>query len=95
MKDDDITLFLNKHIDDFYKELARVYTKTNGYPDNFDKLPKNVQLVLFDMTFNLGASKLVSSFPDFNTSLKAGDWKKAATECNRPDVSPARNQYVK
>ena len=95
MKDADINLLLNKHIDSFYNELTRIYNKTNGYTEDFDKLPRNVQLVLFDMIFNLGASKIVNSFPNFNTSLKAGDWKKAATECNRPDVSPARNQYVK
>ena len=95
MKDADIMLLLDKHIDEFHKELAHIYTKANGYTDDFDKLPKNVQLALFDMIFNLGASKILSSFPNFNKSLKAGDWKKAAAESNRPDVSPARNQYVK
>ena len=47
------------------------------------------------MIFNLGATKITRSFPNFNTALKAKDWKKAATESNRPDVNLARNQYVK
>lgn len=95
MKDTDINLLLDKHINSFYKELSNIYKKANGYPDDFDKLHKNVQLALFDMIFNLGATKIISSFPNFNKALKASDWKKAATESNRPDVSPARNQYVK
>lgn len=95
MKDADITTLLDKHIDSFYKELIHIFKKTNGYPEDFDKLHDNVQLALFDMIFNLGASKIVTKFPSFNKALKAGDWKKAATESNRPDVSAARNQYVK
>lgn len=95
MKDADINLLLDKHINSFYRELSNIYKKTNGYPDDFDKLHKNVQLALFDMIFNLGATKIISSFPSFNKALKANDWKKAAIESNRPDVSPTRNQYVK
>lgn len=95
MKDSDIELLLNKHIDSFYKELVVIYTKTNGYTENFDSFHKNIQLALFDMIFNLGAHKIVHTFPNFNVALKAGDWKRAGVESNRPDVSPARNQYVR
>jgi len=95
IKDSDINLQRDKHINSFYNELTTLYKKSNGYTDDFDKLHKNVQLALFDMIFNLGASKIISSFPSFNKALKAGDWKKAATESNRPDVNAARNQYVK
>jgi len=95
MKDADINLILDKHIDSFYKELSNIFNKAKGYPENFDQLHKNVQQALFDMIFNLGATKIVNTFPSFNAALKNSDWKKAATESNRPDVSPARNQYVK
>ncbi len=95
MKDSDINTQKSKHINSFYTELTNIYKKSNGYPDDFDKLHKNVQLALFDMIFNLGATKITGSFPGFNKALKAGDWKKAATESNRPDVNVARNQYVK
>lgn len=95
MKDTDIDLLLDKHIVNFHKELGNIYKKANGYTSDFDQMHQNLQLVLFDMIFNLGANKIVSSFPKFNAALKAGDWKKAASESNRPDVSPARNLYVK
>jgi GH24 family phage-related lysozyme (muramidase) len=95
MKDIDINTQREKHINSFYTELTRIYKKSKGYSDDFDKLHKNVQLALFDMIFNLGATKITGSFPSFNKALKAEDWKKAATESNRPDVNLARNQYVK
>lgn len=95
MKDTDIELLLNKHIDSFYRELTVIYTTTNGYRENFDSFHKNIQLALFDMIFNLGAHKIVHKFPSFNAALKARDWHRAAVESNRPDVSAARNQYVR
>lgn len=95
MKDADIDKQRDNHIQNFYSELCAIFNKRNGYPDEFDNLPKNVQLALFDMIFNLGAVKIVRLFPNFNLALKAGDWKRAAIESNRPDVSPARNQYVR
>jgi GH24 family phage-related lysozyme (muramidase) len=95
MRSEHINQLLDRHIDSFYKELTNIYKKSNGYIDDFDNLHSNVQLALFDMIFNLGASKIVNVFPSFDTAIKKGDWKKAASEANRPDVSSARNQYVK
>jgi GH24 family phage-related lysozyme (muramidase) len=95
IKDSDITTQLNKHIASFYQELTNIYKKSSGYPDDFDKLPKNVQIALFDMIFNLGAHKIVNVFTSFDKAVKAGDWKKASQECNRPQLDPARNNYVK
>jgi GH24 family phage-related lysozyme (muramidase) len=95
MKDSDINKLRDKHIASFYKELTNIYTKANGYPEEFDSFHKNVQLALFDMIFNLGATKIVNVFTDFDKAIKAGDWKKAASESNRTDVNAARNQYVK
>lgn len=95
MKDADINQLLDRHIDNFYKELSNIFKKANGYSDDFDKFHKNVQLALFDMIFNLGATKIMNGFPNFNKALKVSDWKKASTESSRSDVSPTRNQYVK
>jgi len=95
MKDTDITAQLNKHIDSFYKELSITYTKAKGYPDDFDKLDKDVQAALFDMIFNLGATKLTKVFSKFDNAIKAGNWKLAAAESNRPQIDPRRNDYVK
>lgn len=95
MKEIDINSQRDNHINSFYSELCSVYKKSNGYTADFDNLHKNIQLALFDMIFNLGATKLVNIFKKFNSALKDGDWQKAATESNRPDVNSARNQYVK
>ncbi|EPF7652954.1 hypothetical protein ACXLRA_003135 [Vibrio vulnificus] len=95
MKEIDINSQRDNHISSFYSELSSIYKKSNGYTDDFDNFHKNIQLALFDMIFNLGATKLVNVFKKFNSALKDGDWQKAAAESNRPDVNSARNQYVK
>jgi GH24 family phage-related lysozyme (muramidase) len=94
MRDQDIDGLLHKHIDSFYGSLAGAYCKAKGYPKDFDTLPQNVQLALFDMVFNLGATGL-SKFTQFNKSIKDGDWNKAVTQCERVDVGGDRNEYVK
>jgi GH24 family phage-related lysozyme (muramidase) len=85
---------LNEHIASFYGSLTRAYCKANGYPKDFDALPQNVQLALFDMIFNLGPTGL-TKFTQFNKSIKDGNWKNAATQCERIGVSGDRNEYVR
>jgi hypothetical protein len=46
------------------------------------------------MIFNLGVTGL-TTFVQFNKSIKDGDWKKAATQCKRLGVNVDRNEYVK
>ena len=46
------------------------------------------------MIFNLGATKLVNSFPTFNSHIKSADFKKASKECHRLGISDKRNNYV-
>lgn len=94
MTDADVNALLNKHVNEFYGYLRNIYKKSKGYPDDFDDLPKNVRLALFDMIFNLGPNKIVSVFKTFDKHLKEGDWSKAAVASNRPQVSAARNSYV-
>lgn len=65
------------------------------YPE-FDVLPSSVRLALFDMIFNLGATKLRVRYPRMNRAIGEADWNKAAAESNRlPPISPARNAYVR
>lgn len=94
MRDPDIDGLLFAHIDEFHAKLVKAYSKAQGYPKDFDKLPQNVQLALFDLIFNVGPSGL-TKFTQFNKSIKAGDWKKAAEQCERSQVNGARNEYVK
>ena len=94
MKDFDIKFLLNKHIDSFYLELKNIYKKDKGFTKNFDDFDSKVQLALFDMIFNLGATKLVNSFPNFNGAIKNDNFKQAAKQSHRLDISEARNKYV-
>lgn len=46
---------------------------------NFDSLPKGVQEVLVNMSFNLGGPKL-AGFKKMRAAVEAGDWEAAAAE---------------
>ncbi len=95
MKDIDIDTQLKTHISSFYKELTDYYKKTNGFKSDFDNFPINVQIALFDMTFNLGITRLKNTFTKFNNAIQKEDWATAAKQSNRPQVNGIRNAYVK
>lgn len=94
MKDGDINLQRDKHIQSFYKELTAYYTTANGYAKAFDSMPVEVQKALFDMVFNLGITKLKSQYIKFNGFIKSEKWDEAAKQSNRVGISPLRNKYV-
>lgn len=62
---------------------------------SFDTYPMTVQFALLDMAFNLGTNGLVTKFPSFKKAIEAKEWKTAAKESNRPQVSSSRNATVK
>jgi GH24 family phage-related lysozyme (muramidase) len=93
--DDDIEKLLLNHINIFYDELCQLYNRKNGFYRDFDEFPDEVQMALFDMIFNLGMTNLRSAWPKFNGAIKIEDWKTAAAESRRSQVSPARNRYVR
>lgn len=95
MKDADINKLRDSHITTFYSELSGMYTKAKGFTTGFDDMPEEVQKALFDMIFNLGQTKLRTTFTKFNDAIKKEKWDEAAKQCNRPDVNAARNNYVK
>ncbi|WP_043315919.1 hypothetical protein [Microbulbifer sp. HZ11] len=94
MKDSDIEIQRDRHISSFYIELSTLYSTANGYAKNFDSFPDKVQLALFDMIFNIGATKLKKQFIKFNKAIQNENWLAASTESHRPQVSPSRNAYV-
>ncbi len=81
---------VDKHIKIFENDLKRIYGVSE-----FSSYPNNVKLALFDMIFNLGIYKLKDTFPNFNKHMKAKNFKKAAIESNRKDISAERNTYVR
>jgi GH24 family phage-related lysozyme (muramidase) len=83
-----IILLTLDHIKTFREEL------TNLYKD-FDYFPTPAQEALFDMIFNLGATRLSKGFPKFNRAVRDKDWGKAAEECGRRDVQTERNDEIK
>ena len=95
MSDAEISRLRDHHF--FFNDTAttEIYTRRNGYPDDFDDLPELVQMALFDLVFNLGATRLRSVFLNLDRAIRAGDWQRAATEAHRPQVSAARNLYVR
>jgi GH24 family phage-related lysozyme (muramidase) len=54
-----------------------------------------VRLALFDMIFNLGATKLRNSYLAFNRAITKGEWEQAGSECFRKGIQLTRNNYVK
>ena len=95
MRESEINSLRDHHIAEFYGELTRIYSRARGCKSDFDQFPKAVQLALFDMIFNLGAKKLVSTFVQFDRRIREANWSKAAEGCSRTQVSASRNEYVR
>ncbi|WP_159819900.1 hypothetical protein [Colwellia sp. 20A7] len=81
---------VEQHIRTFESELKIIYGASE-----FSSYPNDVKLALFDMIFNLGMPELKDEFPNFNKHMKVRDFKQAAIESNRKDVSAERNTYVR
>ncbi|WP_240457539.1 hypothetical protein [Vibrio neptunius] len=90
LSDQAMISMMEQHIENFENELWAIYGKTN-----FEQLPDNVKLALFDMIFNLGMPKLQNTFVKFNQHIQSGNFRKAAQECRRRGISDKRNQYVR
>jgi len=89
MKKIEVNRLTNKHINNFYNELKKLFP-------SFDDYPTEARLALLDMIFNLGMTKLRNLFPKLNKAVKAKKWAEAAAESRRKSpVSDARNNYVR
>jgi GH24 family phage-related lysozyme (muramidase) len=95
MKDADVDVLTEDHIVEFHGYLRRAFTRQNGYLTEFDDMPENARLALFDMMFNMGPTRFPRPWHQFVAALKRGDWQKAATQSNRPQVNAERNAYVR
>lgn len=65
---------------------------------DFDNLPKNAQLVILDMEYNMGATKFQSEegkWPHFFEAIGKRDWFWAGNESGSPDVQLERNEWRK
>ena len=60
-------------------DLQQCIKELRGIINKFDDLPDKAQLVLIDMCYNLGLSKLLN-FENMLDAIDARDWEKAAEE---------------
>ncbi|MCV6590760.1 MAG: glycoside hydrolase family protein [Marinobacterium sp.] len=79
---------LNQRIREFEQGLKR------NFPE-FDSYPITAQMAMMDMAFNLGVQGLVTKFPSMTRAIRRMDWKAAAKESHRRQVSDSRNAVVK
>lgn len=61
----------------FSQDVERAVSVAKRYTPQLDSLPKNVQLVVVDMTFNLGSLR---NFPALREAINNRDWQSAANE---------------
>jgi len=70
----------DKTIDLMYNHsLTQAWKDINALIPNFNSLPSNVKMVLIDMSFNLGKTRL-SGFKKMLAAVKSGDFQTAADE---------------
>lgn len=77
-------------LDEFLGNLRKIYP-------GFDTFPEDAQVALMDMIYNLGW-KVKTVFVSFTRSIndpKGPDWKKAADQSRRPQLSLERNRDVR
>jgi len=70
----------DKQINDLFNmQLKVAYKDVKRFIPNFDQLPKNVKLVLVDMSFNLGGPRL-GKFKNTKQLIAAGNYQGASRE---------------
>ena len=70
----------DKQINDLFNmQLQVAYKDVKRFMSNFDQLPKNVKLVLVDMSFNLGGPRL-SKFKNTKQLIATGNYRGASKE---------------
>jgi lysozyme len=60
-------------------DIKQCIKELKGIMNRFDDLPEKAQLVLIDMCYNLGLSKLLN-FENMLDAIDAKDWEKASAE---------------
>lgn len=82
---------LQQHLSQFEKELISIFSRKNGFKVPYHDLPQSVQHALLDMAFNLGSHHLSRHWPKLHQAIKQQNWQRAAQECHRKNIQPARN----
>jgi GH24 family phage-related lysozyme (muramidase) len=65
-----------------------------GIP-GYDALPDPAKMALLDMGYNLGTTKLLTTYPHLLAAIAAGDWTGAAAQSARGGIGATRNAWTK
>lgn len=84
----DIDQLLTADLSDAERQISAHFAK-------YAEFPQAAKAGLVDMAFNLGATGLITGFPNFIAAVQKQDWATAADECNRPQLNANRNTEVK
>jgi GH24 family phage-related lysozyme (muramidase) len=79
---------LSISVSNFYTEIKIIFPK-------FDSFPYEAKLACMDMIFNLGMTGLNREWPKFKIAVRQKNWRKAATESYRYQVSKERNNEIR
>lgn len=63
----------------------------------YDTFSDSRKIALIDMRYNLGNSRLVGTYPNFDAAVRSGDWNQAIAECGRDEsvkAFAARNEWT-
>jgi GH24 family phage-related lysozyme (muramidase) len=76
------------------EDITAHLARTKMLLPEYESYPKQVQVALFDMVYNLGPGRF-GEYKHLKQSLKDRDWAKAAEECYRHGVQESRNDFAK
>ncbi len=76
-------------MDDFLCQL----TSSKFFPE-FGTYPTTVQMGILDLAYTLGPTGTRDKYKDFTAAVRRRNWKLAAKESDRPQVSSTRNGIV-
>ena len=76
-------------MDDFLRQL----TSSKFFPE-FSTYPTTVQRGILDLAYTLGPTGTRDKYKDFTAAVRRRNWKLAAKESDRPQVSSTRNGIV-
>jgi GH24 family phage-related lysozyme (muramidase) len=83
----------------FHKDVDRILGELAAHseysPHKFETFPPDAKFAIMDMAFNMGAAGVAHVYSRFTAAVSRRNWALAATESDRPDLSPKRNQVVR
>ena len=74
--------------------INNIFVEINVVFPDFDTYPTKAKMGILDMFYSLGTTKILADWPLFRAAVKRRDWKTAARQSIRNNVSTERTQAV-